>query len=103
MSPPVTREPMGVESIYAEVRRLTNADTAIAPPELTVAAPGIIALALRTPTLPPAAHTACYLVGDGEMVAVDPGSPFPDQQDALVDAVRSEERRVGEGRCGGRG
>jgi ribonuclease/clavin/mitogillin len=89
MSTPVTREPMGVESIYAEVRRLTNAETAIAPPELTVAAPGIVALALRTPTLPPAAHTACYLVGDGEMVAVDPGSPYPDQQDALAEAVKA--------------
>jgi ribonuclease/clavin/mitogillin len=79
---------VSVESIYAEVRRLTGGDAAIAPPALTEAAPGITSVALRTPTLPPAAHTACYLVGDGEMVAVDPGSPFPDQQAALVDAVR---------------
>ncbi|HUQ03946.1 MAG TPA: MBL fold metallo-hydrolase [Kofleriaceae bacterium] len=85
---------MSVESIYAEVRRLTGGDVAIAAPELTEAAPGIASVALRTPTLPPAAHTACYLVGDGEMVAVDPGSPFPDQQAALVDAVRARGQLV---------
>lgn len=86
MPEPVT--PSGVEAIYAEVRRLTGADVAVAPPELTEASPGIMSVALRTPTLPPAAHTACYLVGEGEMVAVDPGSPFPDQQAALVEVIQ---------------
>jgi len=47
----------------------------------------IRAAALRTPTLPPATHTACYLVGPcegpGEVYVVDPASPYPDQQDAL--------------------
>jgi glyoxylase-like metal-dependent hydrolase (beta-lactamase superfamily II) len=37
--------------------------------------------------LPPAAHTGCYLVGEGEVIAIDPGSPYPDQQEALVAAV----------------
>jgi len=85
---------VSVESIYAEVRRLTGSDTAVAAPELTEAAPGITGLALRTPMFLPAAHTACYLVGSGEMVAVDPGSPYPDQQDALVDAVRARGQLV---------
>lgn len=44
-------------------------------------------LALRTPTLPPAAHTNVYLVGPegGPVAVVDPGSPYPDQQ-AVLDA-----------------
>jgi glyoxylase-like metal-dependent hydrolase (beta-lactamase superfamily II) len=49
-------------------------------------APGIRVLALRTPTLPPAAHTNVYLVGPdtGPVAVVDPGSPYPDQQ-AILD------------------
>lgn len=41
---------------------------------------------LRTPTIPPATHTNCYLVGGDELVVIDPGSPYPDQQ-ALLDEV----------------
>ncbi|HET9483429.1 MAG TPA: MBL fold metallo-hydrolase, partial [Xanthomonadales bacterium] len=54
-------------------------------------APGIRVLALRTPTLPPAAHTNVYLVGPeaGPVAVVDPGSPYPDQQ-AILDAILSE-------------
>ena len=54
-------------------------------------APGIRVLALRTPTLPPAAHTNVYLVGPdaGPWVAVDPGSPYPDQQ-AVLDRALAE-------------
>ncbi len=87
MPEPVTTSG-GIDAIYAEVRRLTGTDAAVAPPALTEASPGITSVALRTPTLPPAAHTACYLVGEGELVAIDPGSPFSDQQGALVDVIR---------------
>lgn len=85
---------MSIEGIYAEVRRLAGGETAIAPPELTEAAPGITSVSLRTPTLPPAAHTACYLVGEDDMIAVDPGSPYPDQQGALVDAIAARGQLV---------
>jgi len=46
-------------------------------------------LALRTPTLPPAAHTNVYLVGpsDGPIVVVDPGSPYPEEIDRLAAAT----------------
>ncbi|MCP4805032.1 MAG: MBL fold metallo-hydrolase [Proteobacteria bacterium] len=39
-------------------------------------------LPVRTPTLPPATHTNCYVL-DGVTV-VDPASPFRDEQDRLV-------------------
>lgn len=80
-----------IEALYEQVRA-AGAPTADAPqPGLTQVAPGIRVLALRTPTLPPAAHTNVYLVGpeDGPVAVVDPGSPYPDQQ-ALLDAILDE-------------
>jgi ribonuclease/clavin/mitogillin len=47
---------------------------------------GVFLCPLRTPTLPPATHTNCYLAGGDEMVVIDPGSPYPDQQ-AVLDHV----------------
>jgi glyoxylase-like metal-dependent hydrolase (beta-lactamase superfamily II)/8-oxo-dGTP pyrophosphatase MutT (NUDIX family) len=47
---------------------------------------GIFLCPLRTPTLPPATHTNSYIVGGDEMVVIDPGSPYPDQQ-AVLDHV----------------
>ena len=48
---------------------------------------GVFLCPLRTPTIPPATHTNCYLVGGDEMVVIDPGSPYPDQQAALDHVV----------------
>ncbi|MBO0719430.1 MAG: MBL fold metallo-hydrolase [Blastocatellia bacterium] len=42
---------------------------------------------LRTPTIPPATHTNCYLVGGDQLVIVDPGSPYPDQQKVLDEVI----------------
>lgn len=82
--------PGGVDAIYAEVRRLAGdggATAGAAAPVITEVAPGIAGVAVRTPTLPPATHTACWLVGEGALLAIDPGSPYPDQQHALADAI----------------
>jgi glyoxylase-like metal-dependent hydrolase (beta-lactamase superfamily II)/8-oxo-dGTP pyrophosphatase MutT (NUDIX family) len=57
---------------------------------------GIWQLPLRSPTLPPAAHTNCWIVDLGNRVAiVDPGSPWPDEQarlDHLLDQLAAEGR-----------
>ncbi len=80
----MTRET--IEALYEQVR---NAAAPVAAPfeapEVSQVAPGIRVLALRTPTLPPAAHTNVYLVGPeiGPVAVVDPGSPYPDQQAVL--------------------
>ena len=54
-------------------------------------APWIRVVPLRTPTLPPATHTACYLVGPsegpGEVFVVDPASPYADQQAAQLNCA----------------
>ena len=46
--------------------------------------PGIVLVPLRTPTLPPATHTNCYVVGGDEVIVVDPGSPYEEEQ-AILD------------------
>jgi glyoxylase-like metal-dependent hydrolase (beta-lactamase superfamily II) len=77
-----------VEALYEQVRAVVPAGPDGPPPQLVPVAPGIRVLALRTPTLPPAAHTNVYLVGPeaGPVVVVDPGSPYPEQQ-AILDQI----------------
>ena len=77
-----------VEALYEQVRALVPTAGDDAPANLVPVAPGIRVLALRTPTLPPAAHTNVYLVGPegGPVAVIDPGSPYPEQQ-ALLDRV----------------
>jgi ribonuclease/clavin/mitogillin len=80
-----------IESLYEQVRAAVPAAGPEASATPIQVAPGIRVLALRTPTLPPAAHTNVYLVGpaDGPVAVVDPGSPYPEQQ-ALLDAVLTD-------------
>ncbi len=80
-----------IDALYAQVRTAVGVggDTDDTSAEVRHVAPGIRVLALRTPTLPPAAHTNVYLVGPeaGPVAVVDPGSPYGDQQQHLEEAV----------------
>ena len=62
--------------------------------------PNYICFPLRTKTLPPATHTNCYLIYTSrEILIIDPGSPYEDEQQALavcVDDLISEGRSVRE-------
>lgn len=62
--------------------------------------PGVKLFPLVTPTLPPATHTNCFVVGDGsELVVIDPASPYPEEQarlDAYLDALAAGGQRVRE-------
>jgi glyoxylase-like metal-dependent hydrolase (beta-lactamase superfamily II) len=99
-----------VEEAYDQVRRAlgvsdggaTGGTTDENGAKVDGVAPGVRVVALRTPTLPPATHTACYLVGPsdgaGEIFVVDPASPYPDQQaalDAILDREIAEGRHIG--------
>jgi len=54
-------------------------------------APWIRVLPLRTPTLPPATRTNCYIVGEASRaVAIDPATPYADEQ-ARLDAYLTAE------------
>lgn len=58
--------------------------------------PNYICFPVRTPTRPPATHTNCYLIyTSDEILIVDPGSPYEEEQKALAD---SADELIGEGR-----
>jgi ribonuclease/clavin/mitogillin len=52
---------------------------------------GVRLLALRTKTLLPATHTNCWLLGNGELLVVDPGAAAPEEVDKLVARLRALE------------
>jgi glyoxylase-like metal-dependent hydrolase (beta-lactamase superfamily II)/8-oxo-dGTP pyrophosphatase MutT (NUDIX family) len=62
--------------------------------------PNYICFPVRTPTKPPATHTNCYLVyTSDELLIIDPGSPYEDEQQALsscIDELIAEGRSVRE-------
>ncbi|MEK6334310.1 MAG: MBL fold metallo-hydrolase [Acidobacteriota bacterium] len=50
--------------------------------------PNYLCFPVRTPTKPPATHTNCYLIyTSSEILIVDPGSPYEDEQQALAECV----------------
>ena len=62
--------------------------------------PNYICFPVRTPTRPPATHTCCYLIHTPqEILVVDPGSPYEDEQQTLaecLDEMIAKGRRVKE-------
>jgi hypothetical protein len=62
-----------------------DADDALEP------APGIRMLPVRSPTLPPAAHTNIFLVGGRTAVLIEPATPFPDELDRICRWVEDAE------------
>jgi glyoxylase-like metal-dependent hydrolase (beta-lactamase superfamily II)/8-oxo-dGTP pyrophosphatase MutT (NUDIX family) len=54
---------------------------------------GIRLFPVRTPTLPPATHTNVYVLGNSDLVVVDPGSPDDAETDklkAFLEALRAD-------------
>jgi glyoxylase-like metal-dependent hydrolase (beta-lactamase superfamily II)/8-oxo-dGTP pyrophosphatase MutT (NUDIX family) len=45
--------------------------------------PGLAYIPLCTPTLPPARHTMCYLLGEQNVIVVDPGASDPQQLERI--------------------
>jgi ribonuclease/clavin/mitogillin len=62
--------------------------------------PNYICFPVRTPTKPPATHTNCYLIYTSqELLIIDPGSLYEDEQQALaacIDSLAAEGRSVRE-------
>lgn len=59
--------------------------------------PGMFLVPLEAPTLWPATHTNCYVVGGRDLVVVDPGSPQASEQailDEFLDGLVAEGRHV---------
>ena len=53
-----------------------------------VVRPSIVMVPLRSETIAPATHTNAVIVGDGDVVIVDPGSADPDELEAFDAVVR---------------
>ena len=50
--------------------------------------PNYVCFPVRTPTRPPATHTNCYLIYNSrEILVIDPGSPYEDEQQALAGCI----------------
>lgn len=60
------------------------------PTEIEMRA-GIVLVPVRTPTLPPATHTNCYVVGGDEVIVIDPASPYEEEQ-ALLDRALEKKK-----------
>jgi glyoxylase-like metal-dependent hydrolase (beta-lactamase superfamily II)/8-oxo-dGTP pyrophosphatase MutT (NUDIX family) len=61
--------------------------------------PGIFLFPVKTKTLPPATHTNCYIIGSSEVIIIDPGSTYEEEQTALdnfIDELIAEGRKVRE-------
>lgn len=58
-------------------------------PQVVASAPWIRRVPLRSPTLPPATHTNAYVLGESELLVVDPGSPWPDAQELLWQTLQA--------------
>lgn len=48
---------------------------------------GIYLIPLRSDTLPPATHTNCIVIGDDELVVIDPGPTDPAERETLIEQL----------------
>jgi ribonuclease/clavin/mitogillin len=74
------------------VTAITEADRA--PHDPFTAQAGVRVVPLRTPTLPPATHTNCVVLGFERVILVDPASPYAEEQERLADWLRDERATV---------
>lgn len=75
------------------LERLRNpTETNLGPHRRIEFQPGVLIFPLPTPTLPPAAYTNAYLVGHGDAVLVDPGTPYEAEIDGLLRALEAARR-----------
>jgi glyoxylase-like metal-dependent hydrolase (beta-lactamase superfamily II) len=49
---------------------------------------------IKTPTLPPATHTNAYVLGETDVIVVDPGSPDPEEIDRLLRGLKKRKLRL---------
>jgi endoribonuclease LACTB2 len=75
----------------SDVTQSVNAGHGEGTPFFVDGAPWIRVVPLRTPTLPPATRTNCYIVGEADRaVIIDPATPYADEQARLDDYVARE-------------
>ncbi len=76
-------------------RLLDASEADIGPMRRIELRPGVLLMPLKTPTLPPAAYTNCFVLGRRELALVDPATPYPEEQSRLLAALDEIRRQVG--------
>jgi ribonuclease/clavin/mitogillin len=76
-------------------RLVDPAETNLGPFRRIELRPGVLLFPLAVQTLPPAATVNCYLLGHGEAVLVDPGSPAEREIERLEAALAAARERSG--------
>lgn len=79
----------------AEARLVDSREADIGPMRRIELRPGVVLMPLKTPTLPPAAFTNCFLLGRDQLVLVDPATPYPDEQERLLAALAAVQEQGG--------
>src|SRR4051812_3725968 len=78
-------------------RRMKSVPHALGEPSPDIEMrPGITMVPVRTPTLPPATHTNCYLIGGDEVIVIDPASPYEEEQQLLDRVIERRRCRIRE-------
>ncbi len=75
----------GPHDLAERLRGVPEADGV--PSRHVILHPGVVMVPLRTETLPPATHTNAVVVGDREVVIVDPGTADPSDLEPLHEVV----------------
>jgi endoribonuclease LACTB2 len=97
-APPILHilEVMAEDGPLAGLTRLRDpAETNLGPLRRIEMRPGVLMFPLATYTLPPALTTNAYLLGTGEAVLVDPGSPLDAENERLERALSVARDRLG--------
>lgn len=76
-------------------RLLDTSEANLGPLRRIELRPGILLFPLAAATLPPASHTNAFLLGSGDCVLVDPGSPFEEENARLLAALAVARDRLG--------
>jgi ribonuclease/clavin/mitogillin len=97
-APPILHilEVLHQEGIEAGLGRLRDpSETNIGPLRRIEMRPGVLLFPMATHTLPPASTTNAYLLGTGEAVLIDPGSPLDAENERLERALAVARERLG--------
>ena len=99
MAPPVKyaleRLAEGLDNMEERMKAVPEAHGAAAT-EVELRA-GIALVPLKAPTLPPATHTNCYIIGQDELIVIDPASPDAEEQtklDGILERRRAPVREI---------
>jgi endoribonuclease LACTB2 len=97
-APPILHilEVLAQDGPEAGIGRLRDpSETNLGPLRRIEMRPGVLMFPLATHTLPPALTTNAYLLGTGEAVLVDPGSPLDVENERLERALTAARDRLG--------